>query len=107
MKQWMMGWGVATKLTCLLIVQVLVRYRVSINEKNVRGNTALHLAAAHHHPKIVELLLSVGANPFTENDDRNKPLELVPESDSVSRQLLKSAMANPRPAPLVGCLRFV
>jgi len=79
---------------------VLVRYRVPINEKNSRGNTALHLAAAHHHPKIVELLLSVGANPFTENDDRCKPVELVPESDSVTRQMLKSAMANPRPAPL-------
>jgi len=78
---------------------VLVRYRVSINDKNVRGNTALHLAAAHHHPKIVELLLSVGANPFTENDDRSKPVEMVPESDSVARQLLKSAMANPRPGP--------
>jgi len=81
-------------------VQVLVRYRVPINEKNGRGNTALHLAAAHHHPKIVELLLSVGANPFTENDDRSKPVELVPEGDSVTHQLLKSAMSNPRPAPL-------
>jgi len=79
---------------------VLVRYHVSINDKNNRSNTALHLAAAHHHPKIVELLLSVGANPFTENDDRNKPVDLVPESDSVTRQMLKSAMANPRPAPL-------
>ena len=81
-------------------VQVLVRYHVSINDKNGRGNTALHLAAAHHHPKIVELLLTVGANPFTENDDRSKPVDLVPESDSVTRQMLKSAMANPRPAPL-------
>jgi len=85
---------------CYFSWQVLVRYHVSINDKNCRGNTALHLAAAHHHPKIVELLLSVGANPFTENDDRAKPVELVPESDSVTRQLLKSAMANPRPAPL-------
>ena len=83
-----------------MLWQVLVRYHVSINDKNNRSNTALHLAAAHHHPKIVELLLSVGANPFTENDDRNKPVDLVPESDSVTRQMLKSAMANPRPAPL-------
>ena len=79
---------------------MLVRYHVSVNEKNKHGSTALHLAAAHHHPKIVELLLSVGANPFTENDDRSKPVDLVPESDSVTRQMLKSAMANPRPAPL-------
>jgi len=82
------------------VLQVLVRYHISINEKNSNSNTALHLAAAHHHPKIVELLLSVGANPFTENNDRSKPVDLVPESDSVTRQMLKSAMANPRPAPL-------
>jgi len=67
--------------------KVLVKYRVSINEKNSYGETALHLAAANYHQKIVELLLSVGANPFAENDVRLKPIDVVPESDPVTKQV--------------------
>lgn len=80
--------------------KALVKYRVAINEKNKFGETALHLAAAHQFQKIVELLLSVGANPFAENDQHLKPIDVVPESDPVTKQMLKNAMANPRTAPL-------
>ena len=84
--------------------KVLIRYHVSINEKNKYGETALHLAAANHYQKIVELLLSVGANAFAENDQRLKPIDVVPESDTVTKQLLKSAMLQPRPALNVSML---
>lgn len=80
--------------------KTLIKYRVAINEKNKFGETALHLAAANHYQKIVELLLSVGANPFAENDQHLKPIDVVPETDPVTKQLLKNAMTNPRPAPL-------
>ena len=77
--------------------RVLVKNRVSINEKNSFGDSALHLAAMNHFRRIVELLLEVGANPFAENDERLKPIDVVPESDPVTKQLLKSAMLNPKP----------
>jgi len=82
MKQWMMGWGVATKLTCLLIVQVLVRYRVSINEKNVRGNTALHLCATHNKPESLKLLLRSRATDLIncENSSGLTALEIAQNS---------------------------
>ena len=77
--------------------RVLIKYRVSINEKNLFGDSALHLAAMNHFQKIVELLLEVGANPFIENDEHLKPIDLVPDDDPVTKQMLKSAMINPRP----------
>ena len=77
--------------------KILVKYKTSINEKNHDGRTALHLAAMNNHPRIVELLLSVGANAFAEDDGRMKPIDVVPDADTVSKQLLKTAMLNPKP----------
>lgn len=87
--------------------KILVRYNARINERNKEGSTPLHLAAAHNHPKIVELLLNIGANPMTENNERLKPIDLVPDSDAVSKQLLKDHMLNPRPAMNVSSLSLI
>ncbi len=77
--------------------RVLIKYRVTINEKNIFGDTALHFAAMNHFQRIVELLLEVGANPFLENEDGLKPIDVVPDSDPVTKQILKRAMLQPRP----------
>ena len=78
--------------------RVLVKYRVSVNDKNDFGDTALHLAAMNHYQKIVELLLDIGANPMVENEEHLKPLDVVPDDDPVTKQLLKAAMLQPRQA---------
>ena len=77
--------------------RVLIKFCVAINEKNLYGDTALHLAAMNHFQRIVELLLEVGANPFVENNEHLKPLDVVPDSDPVTKQVLKMAMLQPRP----------
>ena len=77
--------------------KVLLKFGVSINHKNIYGDTALHLAAMNQFQRIVEMLLQVGANPFAENDEQLKPIDVVPDFDTVTNQLLKNAMLNPRP----------
>jgi len=77
--------------------KVLIKFGVSINEKNVYGDTALHLAAMNQFQRIVELLLQIGASPFLENDEKLKPIDVVPDFDPVTKQVLKNAMLNPRP----------
>ena len=77
--------------------RVLLKFRISINEKNVFGDTALHFAAMNHYHRIVELLLESGANPFLENEDGMKPIDTVPDSDPVTKQILKMAMTRGRP----------
>ena len=76
--------------------RVLLKYRTSINEKNIYGDTALHLAAMNQFQRIVELLLAIGANPFAENDEHLKPIDVVPDFDPVTKQILKNAMLNPK-----------
>ncbi len=76
--------------------RVLLKYRVGINEKNIYGDTALHLAAMNQFQRVVELLLAIGANPFAENDEHLKPIDVVPDFDPVTKQILKNAMLNPK-----------
>ena len=76
--------------------RMLIKFQSLINEKNEFGDTPLHLAAMHHFQRIVEMLLAVGANPFMENNEHLKPIDLVPDSDPVTRQILKNAMSQPK-----------
>ncbi|KAK2144436.1 hypothetical protein LSH36_757g00001 [Paralvinella palmiformis] len=82
--------------------RLLLKFRVSINEKNIFGDTALHFAAMNHYHRIVELLLDNGANPFLENEDGMKPIDTVPDSDPVTKQILKMAMKKGRPPLSIG-----
>lgn len=78
--------------------KTLLKHRVSVNSKNAFGDSALHLAAMNHFQRIVEMLLEVGANPFIENNQNLKPVDVVPNDDPVTLQILKMAMMEgPRP----------
>lgn len=55
--------------------------------------TALHLAAAEGHSKVVQILLQAGSNPNVTDRWNNKPLDGV--KDSATRQLLVAAGATP------------
>ena len=43
------------------IVEQFLRNGEDVNVKDVWGNTALHFAAKHGHPELVETLLQAGA----------------------------------------------
>lgn len=50
-------------------VELLIKKDVDVNEIDVRGNTALHLAAVRCNPEIVKLLLDNGANVHAKTPD--------------------------------------
>ena len=77
--------------------KILLKGRVGVNAKNAFGDTALHLASMNRFQRIVELLLEVGANPFIENDEKLKAIDVVPDDDPVTRQVLKTAMLQGPP----------
>jgi ankyrin repeat protein len=63
------------------VVQLLINiptFRLSLDWKNHKGNTALHLAAAFGHHKVVGLLADVlTADPNQKNNDGSTPLHLA------------------------------
>ena len=65
----MMSWQLAspihaaTKSSHLRVVKLLVERGADVNERDVDGLTALHVASAENSPEIVELLLDSNVNP--------------------------------------------
>ena len=76
-----------------LLADLLIRKCVNVNRQNVRGDTALHLAARNQYYKVVEKLLLSGAR------------DAVPEFDVPMRQLftkyavVSASYITVRPAP--------
>lgn len=97
LNEWLPQKGMRDKDDFTECARTLLKHRVAINAKNIHGETALHLAAANHYQRIVEILLALGANPFVENNNGQKPLDVTPKSDTVTQQLLKNSMhSRPR-----------
>ncbi|GIY72668.1 transient receptor potential cation channel subfamily A member 1 homolog [Caerostris darwini] len=66
-----------------------------VDEKNLSGNTALHLAVSKGHLEIVEILLKKGADVKTTFDNSSHPLHLAAISGNVDivKCLLKHGAA--------------
>lgn len=48
-----------------------------INQYDNNRRTPLWLAAKNHHPRICEILLEKQANPFVENKEGRKPIDVT------------------------------
>jgi len=68
----------------------LIKLLFTWQARNGFGDTALHLAAMNNYLKVAELLLESGASIDIENKERLKPIDITPQSDHVTRQLLRS-----------------
>lgn len=70
------GGNVLTVSTVLWAVEQSVgsRYVSHLNEPDLSGNTALHIAAKHGHVTILRVLLDEGANPLYSNRRGYSPL---------------------------------
>lgn len=66
----------ASRKGILELVQCLIENNADINARDKNGKTALfHGVEAHHqNPDVVSLLISHGADPNTEADDKYTPL---------------------------------
>lgn len=68
----------------------------NVNDALWMSRTALHEAAAHEHPRIVEHLLTVGADPNLPDINGITPLmEAASGGDVVTMKLLLEAGASP------------
>ena len=55
-------------------IRVLATYAHDVDVRTSRMNTSLHLACSQTTPELIELLLSLGANPASENSTGETPL---------------------------------
>jgi len=51
--------------------------KININEMNIDGKTALHLAVEHDHEKVIEALVTIGANVQAKNNFGKTALHLA------------------------------
>jgi len=58
-------------------IEFLLDRGATVNDRNRRGETPLHLAVQKPVPALALLLLSRGANLFTTNNEGNSPLALI------------------------------
>jgi len=60
-----------------------------INEKNLAGESALHIAASHGCSQVISMLLARGANPLLKNKDKQTPLDILLQQDSADNDLIQ------------------
>lgn len=49
------------------IVQLLIKKKCSLNEKNAKGNTAIHMAVGYDYYDAAKLIIDAGGDPSIEN----------------------------------------
>ena len=59
------------------MVQLLLRHGADPDQKDMLGNTALHLAACTNHVPVVTLLLRAGTDVTTLDNNGRTPLQLA------------------------------
>lgn len=64
------------KLGNVRFAQFLVLLGTTLEEKNAKKGTPLHLAAAYHQDNMIRFLLKLGANPVVTNESEWTPLSL-------------------------------
>jgi len=58
---------------------LIVDYGFDVNIKNEKGQTPLHLAVAHNHINVFNLLMELKANPLAEDNAGSTPKEYTKE----------------------------
>ncbi|XP_064862851.1 protein phosphatase 1 regulatory subunit 27-like [Oncorhynchus nerka] len=58
-------------------VKLLVKYGADVHQRDEDGWTPLHMACSDGFPEIASYLLSLGASAFAENENGEKPADLI------------------------------
>ena len=74
------------------MLQILLDRGSYLNQYDMNNRTPLWLAAKNNHFECCEMLLQYGANPFMENTEGKKPIDVV--TDSALRKLITQKMEN-------------
>lgn len=75
-------------------VKVLLNKGCEVNIQNRRGETAMHLAARNEFQKVIEVLVMAGCDPLIEDNSKCRPIDLVADDDTVSKQIIKKAIED-------------
>ena len=72
------------------ILKISVEHSVNIEEKNLEGNTPLHIASESDNEKVVKYLIENGASStqFMKNNDGLIPLELARHNKNIFKLIL-------------------
>ena len=70
------GWF-TNEASYVAVVKVLLAHEANVNARTHQNQTPLHRAAGWGHPRILEALLSAGADPNARDDDGKSALDLA------------------------------
>jgi ankyrin repeat protein len=82
-------------------VQLLLRRKANINEKNNEGKTALHLAAEGQHNDVIVALIREGANIHEPDKQGRSPLTFINDQTWLQQTLLELGCAQALPEQAV------
>ncbi len=80
-----------------LMVDLLIKKGVDVNQQNKKGETALHLAAKHHFHKIADILHLANANTKLKNIKDQTPFDVIPEYDLQMKQIFARGLLMSSP----------
>ena len=76
---------IASENNHIRVVELLIKMRADINNKNVSGNTPLHIASSNRkYYELLNLLLENGADVNIKNEEGNTPLHIASEMLNVA-----------------------
>ena len=89
----------AARIGFLEAAQWVLKQRVPVDSANKMGETALIIAVQQRHPELVELLLSLGANPDKTDSAAGLSARDYAKRDGRSREILAMMESAKKPAP--------
>jgi ankyrin repeat protein len=82
-----------------LVIRILIHLGADINAADVKGDTALAIAAAHNQPELIRLLIELGADPARRMGNGRTPLDYAREANAHDAiQALAAAPSKQAPA---------
>ncbi|XP_046542585.1 uncharacterized protein LOC124252941 [Haliotis rubra] len=73
---------IATLNGCKTIAETLIFHSADVDGRDIKGNTALHMAVFAGETEFVEMFLQNGASVNCQNNDGNTPLHIACQSDA-------------------------
>ena len=82
-----------------LVIRILIHLGADINAADMKGDTALAIAAAHNQPELIRLLIELGADPARRMGNGRTPLDYAREAKAHDAiQALAAAPSKQAPA---------